>query len=78
MATLSGYGDENDTPLLKELAENDPQYYEVNTPSGPWTGYGKYKRYMVREEAKKTSEKIKTRLKQSQDKDLLQKSTTAQ
>jgi len=76
VATLNGYGDENDIPLLKELAENDPQYYEVNTPTGPWTGYGNHKRYIVREEARSSMEKIKIRLKNNIQK--LSHSTTQQ
>jgi len=63
IAVLANYGGEEDAPTLRSLLENDTDFYEVNTPSGAWTGRGKYKRYIEREEANKTLEKIKSKYK---------------
>ena len=78
VATLESYADESDVALLKELAESDSQYYEVNTSSGPWTGYGRHKRYIVREEAQKTLTEIEKRKAGQSNTQPLQKSTTTQ
>jgi len=75
---LANYGGEDDISLLTSLLENDAAFYEVNTASGPWTGYGKYKRYIVREEAQKTLEKINKRKIGQSNAQPLQKPTTAQ
>jgi hypothetical protein len=61
--TLSELGDANVIPALEEIEKNDPEIYEVDTSSGSWKGYGKYKRYIVREEASEALKKIKARLK---------------
>lgn len=78
VAALTNYGDESSVALLKELAESDSQYYEVNTASGPWTGYGKHKRYIIREEAQRTLEEVEKRKTGQTNIQSLQKSTTAQ
>lgn len=56
-------GDKDVVPVIEEMAKNDVDFYEVDTASGPWKGYGTHKRYIVREEASEALKRIKARMK---------------
>jgi len=54
-------GDELDIPLIEKIKNNDTGFFEVDSASDGGKSHGKQKKFIVREEASKALEKIKSR-----------------